>query len=182
MSEVADRYARVAAEFTARVQGCSPADWSAASPCEGWSARDVVAHVVTGHRRALAVMSGEDATPAAEDEDLVAAWRAANAAVTAVLADPERAQAETDTPFGRQPFETLVGTALCADTLVHTWDLARATGQDEHLDPEAVIATATWVTPMDEMMRHPGVFGPKVAPPPGADDQTQLLCFLGRPG
>lgn len=31
------------------------------------------------------------------------------------------------------------------------------------------------------MIRMPGVFGPKVEPPPGADLQTRLLCFTGRP-
>ena len=34
--------------------------------------------------------------------------------------------------------------------------------------------------PMDEAMRGPGAFGPKVEAPPDADEQTQLLCFLGR--
>jgi len=34
--------------------------------------------------------------------------------------------------------------------------------------------------PMDDKMRGPGAFGPKVDPPAGADEQTELLCFLGR--
>jgi hypothetical protein len=33
---------------------------------------------------------------------------------------------------------------------------------------------------MDAMIRQPGIFGPKLDPPPGADEQTQLLYFLGR--
>ena len=33
---------------------------------------------------------------------------------------------------------------------------------------------------MDEMMRGSGAFGPKVEAPPGADEQTRLLAFLGR--
>ena len=33
---------------------------------------------------------------------------------------------------------------------------------------------------MDEMMRTPGGFGPKIDPPPGADVQTRLLAFTGR--
>ncbi|MGH3980561.1 MAG: hypothetical protein ACRDRZ_16435 [Pseudonocardiaceae bacterium] len=34
--------------------------------------------------------------------------------------------------------------------------------------------------PMDEMLRTPGVCGPKLDPPPGADEQARLLAFLGR--
>ena len=44
--------------------------------------------------------------------------------------------------FGEQPFESLVGRLLCADTLIHTWDLARATGQPEALDPGGVAKAA----------------------------------------
>jgi uncharacterized protein (TIGR03086 family) len=77
-------------------------------------------------------------------------------------------------------FEQLVGRMLCSDTLVHTWDLSRATGQGEQLDPAAVQVTVEWITPLDERIRVSGGFGPKVDPPPGADAQTTLLCFLGR--
>ena len=34
--------------------------------------------------------------------------------------------------------------------------------------------------PMDEALRQPWAFGPKVPPPPGADLQTEFLCFVGR--
>jgi hypothetical protein len=41
----ADRHAEVAAEFTRLVE--TTADWSAPAPVDGWSARDVVDHLVT---------------------------------------------------------------------------------------------------------------------------------------
>ena len=34
--------------------------------------------------------------------------------------------------------------------------------------------------PMDAMIRQPGVFGPKLDAPTGADVQTEFLYFLGR--
>jgi hypothetical protein len=58
--------------------------------------------------------------------------------------------------------------------------LARATGGDERLDPNDVHEAFEASKPMDEMLRTPGVCGPKLDPPPGADEQTQLLAFLGR--
>ena len=75
---------------------------------------------------------------------------------------------------------SLVGRLLCADTLVHTWDLAGATGQDERLDPDGVARAIEFLTPIDEAMRGPRGFAPKITPPAGADEQTKLLNFCGR--
>jgi hypothetical protein len=74
----------------------------------------------------------------------------------------------------------MVGRILSSDVLVHTWDLARAVGGDETLDQDAVAQAYKGLQPMDAMLRQPGVFGPKVEPPEGADLQTEFLCFLGR--
>ncbi len=62
----------------------------------------------------------------------------------------------------------------------HTWDLARATGQDERLDPEGVSTALTFLVPIDEAIRRPGGFAAKIDPPAGADEQTRLLNFCGR--
>jgi hypothetical protein len=34
--------------------------------------------------------------------------------------------------------------------------------------------------PIDDMIRRPGVFAAKIEPPADADEQTKMLCFLGR--
>jgi uncharacterized protein (TIGR03086 family) len=78
------------------------------------------------------------------------------------------------------PSESLVGRLLCADTLVHTWDLARATHQEERLDASAVVEAMEFLSPIDDAIRRPGGFGPKIAPKPDADEQTKLLNFCGR--
>lgn len=180
MTEVAERYTRVAAALTARIEGCPPGAWTNPSPCPGWSASAVVRHVVDTHRRLLTRLTGGDPTPPDSDEDLPAAWRMESGAVRAALVDPERAATVVSGMAGEQPFEDLVGTLLCADTLIHTWDLARATGQDERLDRDAVQAARGFLEPNDEMLRRPGGFGPKVVALDGADAQTELLCFVGR--
>ncbi|WP_267595820.1 TIGR03086 family protein [Carbonactinospora thermoautotrophica] len=124
-------------------------------------------------------MVGREA-PSRPSADPVAAWIQARDAVQAALDDPETAATERDTMFGRMSFEQIVGQFGCFDLLVHTWDLARAAGLDERLDPEEVHRVFETAKPMDEMMRRPGVCGPKLEPPPGADEQTRLLAFLGR--
>jgi uncharacterized protein (TIGR03086 family) len=178
-SEVAGRYARVADGFEARLARIPDDAWSAPTPCADWSVRDLVGHVISVHRHVIGGMVGDLAAPAT-DADLMAAWRAATADVRSSLADPERARAPVEGRFAPMPLEDLVGRLLCIDTVVHTWDLARATGQPEPLDAPAVTIAFDGIRPADEAIRAGGGFGPKLEPPPGADEQTRFLCFLGR--
>ncbi|MGQ0774749.1 MAG: maleylpyruvate isomerase N-terminal domain-containing protein [Pseudonocardiales bacterium] len=61
------------------------------------------------------------------------------------------------------------------------WDLARATGQDERIDPWELARLWESVKLFGDAIRTEGTCGPAVDPPPGADDQTRLLAYLGRP-
>lgn len=66
------------------------------------------------------------------------------------------------------------------DVLVHTWDLARAAGPDESLDPDEVHRMLVGLEPMDEALRASGHYGPRVPVPDDADEQTRLIAFTGR--
>lgn len=180
MSAAADRYAAAAEGFGRVLRGVIADRWSAESPCEDWTAHDVAKHVVDTHRRILTRLTGGDPTPPDSGEDLVAAWDVESSAVLEAVGDPERAATAVQGMGTEQRFDELVGTLLTADTLLHTWDLARATGQDEQLDPTVVAATHAFLLPFDSAFRVPGGFGPAVDPPAGADPQTRLLCFVGR--
>ena len=63
---------------------------------------------------------------------------------------------------------------------MHRWDLARATGQDETLDPDKCAVMLEGMLPMDEVLRQSGQYGPRVEVPDDADVQTKLLAFIGR--
>lgn len=178
MSEISDRYSNIASAFSARVEGVQ--DWTSPSPCEGWLARDVVAHVVGVHRGVLAQVAGGEPVTLAADDDVAGAWTDATLALHAALLDPVAAGSTVPSPFGPMPLEQLVGRIICTDTLVHTWDLARATGQDEQLDADAVSGAFAGLKPMDAMIRTPGLFGAKLEAPAGCDAQTEFLNFLGR--
>jgi uncharacterized protein (TIGR03086 family) len=180
MTEIAERYGRIADGFTARMDGVPPGAWSKPSPCPDWTAHDVAQHVVDTTRRLLTRVTGGDPTPPDSGEDLAAAWRVESDGVKAALADPARAKAEVKGMGGTQPFEDLVAGVMCADTLIHTWDFARATGQDEKLDAEGVTAARAFLEPNDEMLRGPGAFADKIDPPDSADEQARLLYFVGR--
>lgn len=180
MSEIADRYARIAAGFTAVIEGVPPGAWSKPSPCPDWTAHDVAKHVVDTTRRLLTRLTGGDPTAPDSNEDLAVAWRVESDAVTAALTDHGRARTTVKGMGGEQPFEELVSGVMCADTLIHTWDLARATGQDDRLDPGGMTAAQDFLRPNDAMLRVPGGFGPTLEAPAGADAQTRFLAFVGR--
>ncbi|MQA13829.1 MAG: TIGR03086 family protein [Pseudonocardiaceae bacterium] len=180
MTEVAQRYATVADAFGARISGIAPDGWHAPTPCSEWTARDLVAHVIGTQRRMIATLDGTEPAEVDPGDDLPRLWRAASDAVADALTDEHRAATVVSGMFGEQPFESLVGRLACADTLIHTWDLARATGQDERLDPYAVAKAMEFLAPIDEGMRRPGGFTAKIEPPADADEQTKLLNFCGR--
>ena len=52
-----------------------------------------------------------------------------------------------------------------SDVFLHRWDLARATGQDETLDPDKCAAMLEGMLPMDEVLRQSGQYGPRVERP-----------------
>lgn len=56
-----------------------------------------------------------------------------------------------------------------------------ATGQDERLDPAGVANAFATLKSFGDGIRRPGAFGPAVEPPAGADEQTQFICYCGRP-
>ena len=63
---------------------------------------------------------------------------------------------------------------------MHTWDLARATGQDDRLDPDFCALLLAGMEPLEEVIRSSGQYGPRVEVPADADVQTRLLGFIGR--
>jgi uncharacterized protein (TIGR03086 family) len=182
MSSAAEEHRAVAAAFTARVRGVPDADWDAPAPCEGWAARDVVGHLVTwsaGFLRAGAGVELPAGPPAAEDP--VAAWTVHRDAVQALLDDPAtQDRVLVNEHVGEVPLDRAVDWFYTADVFLHTWDLARATGQDEHLDPDRCARMLDGMLPMDEALRASGHYGPRVDVPADADVQTRLLAFIGR--
>ena len=160
MSETSQRYRKVAARFTERVQQVSEPDWDKPTPCVGWVARDVVRHVVDTSAYFLTRAGVELAPLASVDEDPLGAWEAARDAVLAALEDPAVANRSSDGPMGPATFEQSVGVFGVGDVLIHTWDLARATGQDETLDRDEVRRLHAYMEPHDELMRQRARSGP----------------------
>lgn len=178
----AEAHRHVAAEFTGTVKGVSPDLWEAPAPPEGWVARDVVRHLLEWFPAFLGTTAGIDlpAGPSV-DVDPVGAWRVRTDAVQALLDDPVVSGGEHEFgPMGRSTLADVTDRIYTADIFLHRWDLARATGQDETLDPERCAAMYDGMLPMDEALRASGHYGPRVEVPDDADPQTKLLAFIGR--
>ena len=181
MSEISDRYRRVAGQFTARVEAVPPGAWENPAPCEGWVARDVVRHLVEWLPAFFCGQWGVEPPAALSvDDDPAAAWKALDGTLQGALDDPAVAGAVRDTPIGPSSFAEAIDTICTPDVLVHTWDLARATGQDETLDAEVVHRFVEGMEPHDQAIRESGHYGPRVPVPDDADEQTRLIAFVGR--
>ena len=178
----AAEHRRVAAGFTERVVGATPEAWDNPAPVEGWAARDVVRHLIEWFPAFLKVGSGIDlpAGPSA-DEDPVRAWAVHSDGVQALLDDPATAgKMFEEKHVGELPLDRAVDNFYTSDVFMHTWDLARATGQDETLDPVKCGELLEAMLPLDEVLRSSGHYGPRVEVPDDADIQTKMLAFIGR--
>jgi uncharacterized protein (TIGR03086 family) len=180
MTEVSERYRRLADAFAAKIAAVPDDAWSNPSPCEDWTARDIVTHVVGTQGMFEGLVGRSIGDLPSVEEDPAAAWDAARAVIQRNLEDPEKASVEFDGFSGRSTFEAAVDRFLCTDLVVHGWDLARATGQDDRIDPEDVVRVQGVAESFGDAMRGPQAFGPAVEPPEGADDQARLIAFLGR--
>jgi uncharacterized protein (TIGR03086 family) len=182
LSEMAlpDRHRQVTSLFTERV--LATPSWNAPAPVEGWTARDVVRHLTEWLPAFLTAGAGTDLPHGPSvDEDPVAAWQVHCDGVQAVLDDPETAHRELANPhIGRLPLATAIDQFYTADVFMHTWDLARATGQDARLDPGFCAQLLAGMQPIEQILRSSGQYGPRVDVPAGADTQTRLLGFIGR--
>lgn len=177
---VADRYREVAGRFGALVADVR--DWDAPAPVDGWRARDVVGHL-TGWFPPM-LEGGCDVRleplPSAED-DPAGAWAALDGQLRDLLADPAGADVVHVGPHtGRTPLPELVDRYFTTDIFMHTWDLARATGQPDRLDEEHAAEVLAGMQGMEQVLRDSGQFGQQQPVPEDADATDRLIAFIGR--
>lgn len=180
MSDVSQRYGRLAEAFKSTIAAVPADAWESPSPCAGWTARDVVRHVFDTQGMFLGFVGREVGDVPSVADDPLGAWTAASAGVMRCLEDPAVANAEYKGMSGPSTFEAGVDQFLCFDLVVHAWDLARAAGLDHRMDPEEIAKVRAVAESFGPALRGPQAFGPEIEPPPGADEQNRLLAFLGR--
>ena len=160
--------------------------WDQASPCAGWTARHVVGHVVAvqrsferrihGHEPELDLFVDVERHAGDRPYDT---WAAVRDDVLEAVDHPGVLALELPSSRGTQTVGDKLGFNVI-DTSIHSWDLARALGVDDRLDPSQV----AWALPMCraaiEPLRAAGMFTEAVPVADDADPQTQLLALAGR--
>ncbi len=175
-------------EVRRRVEAIAAAQWDLPTPCTDWTVTDLVVHLVEGSRMALALLEGASAAEArrvfgaAHGPDLAAELGVALAEELARFSAPDALTMTVHHPAaGDVPGATLIEFRT-GDYLLHSWDLARATGGAERL-PAGLVATV-WesLQPMVPFIGDIGVFGsgPSGTVATGAPLEQRLLDLTGR--
>jgi uncharacterized protein (TIGR03086 family) len=174
----AERHRQIAGQFTEKVRATR--NWDAPTPVAGWTARDVVGHLIDWLPSFVAAGAGIDLVRAGVD-DPVAAWQVQADAVQALLDDPATSGRTLANPHvGELRLDLAIDRFYTVDVFMHTWDLARATGQDDRLDPRFCAELLAGMEPIEDVLRSSGQFGARVPVAREADAQTRLLGFIGR--
>ena len=174
----AQRHAHDAARFTGLVESASAGDWARPSPVEGWTALDVVVHLVEWPRGFLTGAGIE--LPALDVEaDPAAAWRQHVADIQAVLDDPA-GRVLSNPHTGDRPVDEAIDQFYSGDVWLHSWDLARALGREIDLGEERCSAALAGMQPIERLLRDSGQFGPAVPVDDDASPQDRLMAFIGR--
>ena len=182
MSETQRCYTKALYGFDAVVQRVSADGWGADTPCEGWTASDLVAHSA-GVVDAVAEMArtGAIAMPEMPDAggDVVALWNASRDGLLEALDEPDVLGKVGQYWFGESPFEDVLAFAQW-DPLVHTWDLSQASGVDAPADDELAERSLAVIAPIAGALRGMGIMGDAVDVPDDASPTTRLIALTGR--
>ncbi len=142
--------------------------WDRPSPCDAWDARGVLEHVIGFHDVLLLRPLG--LKPDRPRDDPEVRWQLTYVALT----DAFQSGAATQMDAGN------LIPALTRDVLVHTWDLARAVGADDRLDPAWCELLYAGLSADPQALSESGIFNAPVAVPAESDGQSKLLARLGR--
>jgi len=176
------------AEIRRRVAGIGAGQWDLPTPCTDWSVTDLVVHMIEGSAMTLLLLQGASA------KESLSAFGAAHG--PDLVAELDRALTDELAAFGKpDAFDSIVhhpaagdvpGSALyefrTGDYLLHSWDVARATGGDEALNESLVVLTWDVMQPMAPFIAEIGMFGKGPSGTVDADAplQQRLLDFTGR--
>jgi uncharacterized protein (TIGR03086 family) len=156
--------------------------WEMRTPCHEWDVARLVDHVIQSARNGTVRATGGSADWTAAPphaDDAAAEFQAAAAALVAAWHGADL-EGSVDMPgMGEMPRRFPVD-QLTAEFAVHSWDLARATGQSTALDSVVGEAALTWARGVLRPQMRGEAFGPEVSIDPSAPLYDRVAAFFGR--
>lgn len=186
MSQHAARFDQASRYFESVVEQVGEGQWSNSTPCDEWSVRDLVNHVVVEQLWAPPLLEGKTIADVGTvfDGDQLGpepkeAWKEAVLESRAWFAAPGAMERTVHLSYGDES-ATNYCDQMTLDALIHGWDLARAIGVDEGLPDDLVEWAYAAFLPMQELLTGSGMFGSPVPVADSGNQQSMLLALLGR--
>jgi len=187
--DLVDLHGRTGQRFASLVAGVGAGQWHDKTPCSEWDVRALVHHLLYEQVWVPPLFDGQSTSEVGDrfDGDLMgddrSAWpgllTSSIQTAHAVVAQPGSLEETVHLSFGDTSGSEYV-TQLTGDFAIHAWDLARATGQDDTMDPDAVALLLPWAQANAELLAASGMFDPPVDPGDDAPAQARLLGLVGR--
>ena len=184
MSENLRNYTTIMFGFEHVLRLVPESAWTNASPCDEWNARQVAGHAMgvvnniaarAGVGTVLDVFTDLDGIAG---EDPLASFRPIRERYLEATDRPGALQTRFTSSVGEVSLDDYLG-KMCPDTLIHTWDLARAARVDDTLDPGSVTRLlAAWLSG-DGPVRAAGRYGDALDTAT-ASEQDRLIAYTGR--
>lgn len=177
MSTPADNHASIAKHFSDLVENTD--DWKAQTPVREWRAHDVVEHLITWLPHVVHNWTGIELQDSPETP-LPRRWALRCAELDELLNDPDKSSTSvTDGPFTGDRLDAVIDRIYTPDVFMHTWDLARATGQPIIMDAGMAQGMLEGMQGMEAMLRGSGQFG-ETKLTASSDPVDRLIAFIGR--
>ncbi|TQN32797.1 uncharacterized protein (TIGR03086 family) [Haloactinospora alba] len=167
--------------------GATPLD--SPTPCAEWDLSQLLSHMINTLDVSSRGLSGADATPEEMDPQRTAAVgidgtpaeALARTAARArpVFSDPGLWNRTVNAPMPGLP-AGVAASLLATDLAVHSWDIARASGQDASLPDDLAQDLYEFCSGAITPEVREGVFAAEVEAPSDATPSDRLVAFLGR--
>jgi uncharacterized protein (TIGR03086 family) len=181
----ATAFRRASDGYVQRAREVTAGQWSAATPCVEWDVRSLVNHVAGEYLWVPELMAGKTVSEVGNrldgdllGDDPLAVLASAARSAQAAADHPDSLTLTVHLSFGDVPGAEYLK-QMAIDSVIHGWDLARAIGADEALDPELVDFAFDELRKVAENWRAGGAFGP-VKKPADDSNQSRLLALTGR--
>ncbi|MBV6509360.1 MAG: hypothetical protein JJLCMIEE_02429 [Acidimicrobiales bacterium] len=185
---LAEAHSDALGETRRRVAAVTSDQLELSTPCEDWSVRELLNHIVAGNLWAAELAAGKAIDEVGDrldgdvlDDDLLSAYEQSAKLASDVFAEPGAMEAMCAVSYGPVPGSVYCGHRVL-DVVIHGWDLATATGQDDVIPAALVQVCQEILEPQLEALQASGAFGEEVEVGSDADPQARLLALLGRSG